>query len=652
MTTENTLYPNFSLIDHIAISIERGLDIVAAQLINSNDIDYTQALSNRENKSLLNLAAEKNMAYVAYTLILKGGDVNHAGNDGLTAFHWAVSWSNQLFVEVLMQYGANPDTSVLNHKTALKIAQQNHFVEIERAIVDYSQLFNALKNSPRYFSELKYQFQYFSIARFIANSLITNTVLTDLDIDHRDGGGRGKLKFEEIDALARVLQYNRSLTSLSLAWQDLKDDSIIALSNMLLLNTTLSTLYINTCQVTDIGASHLANALTKNTALKNLQIGNNCITNIGVKLICEMLLKNNTLTDMGIGDNDFNVEGTRHLISVLKNNTSITRLDLSHSNLEESEYFDNDVIKEFTALLSHQSTLKYLNISSNNNLGEIGAKYFSDVFASNTTLTGLNLSYCGIKTEGFASVANKLKYNTTLQTIKLGGEDAGINCQILIEVLKTNKSITSIDLSENDINAEIAEGLANMLKMNNTIKTFHLGDNPITNTGAKHIGKMLEINKTLESLNLRFIGIDLEGFEILIEALMFNTTLVELIADFTHKHDEDNEKYEASNKKQEKLLLRNQLLLKYPQFACFIKEACAKAGLYKPNIYSTEQEAISLKNLTGLFIYYNKTPLVNIPDEIKKFVEDIKEFDQGLDKIISPEDKTKALTENFNCKMG
>jgi hypothetical protein len=77
---------------------------------------------------------------------------------------------------------------------------------------------------------------------------------------------------------------------------------------------------------------------------------------------------------------------------------------------------------------------------------------------------------------------------------------------ILIEACKTNKSITSLNLTANNIGDDGAEALASVIMLNTQLNELYLGYNNITDKGAQGLRKALENNTGLTDLALRGNG--------------------------------------------------------------------------------------------------------------------------------------------------
>jgi Ran GTPase-activating protein (RanGAP) involved in mRNA processing and transport len=71
-----------------------------------------------------------------------------------------------------------------------------------------------------------------------------------------------------------------------------------------------------------------------------------------------------------------------------------------------------------------------------------------------------------------------------------------------VEGLKTNTTLTTLDLHGNDITEEGAKALAEMLQTKMTLTTLYLNNNNIKDEGAKALAEALQLHNTLTTLYL------------------------------------------------------------------------------------------------------------------------------------------------------
>ncbi|KAF9536772.1 hypothetical protein EC957_009735, partial [Mortierella hygrophila] len=162
----------------------------------------------------------------------------------------------------------------------------------------------------------------------------------------------------------------------------------------------------------------------------------------------------------------------------------------------------------------------------------IGGRDFgilADALKTNSTLTTLDLRGNSIGSDGAKALAEALKTNSILTTLDLGGNSIGSDgAKALAEALKTNSTLTTLNLWYNSIGSDEAKALAEALKTNSTLTTLNLERNSIGSDGANALAEALKTNSTLTTLNLESNSIGSDEAKALAEALKTNSTLTTL----------------------------------------------------------------------------------------------------------------------------
>ena len=186
----------------------------------------------------------------------------------------------------------------------------------------------------------------------------------------------------------------------------------------------------------------------------------------------------------------------------------------------------------FQANLARELGRSFLKLETlvlrNGNLSAANVAVLADLLKSNTTVTELNLCDSDIGDAGAATLAGELQSITTLKVLKLsrnGIGDAG--AAILASALKFNKTLTELYISGNCIGEAGAEGVADALKSNKTLTELDLSFNKIGDVGAAALAGGLKSNTTLIVLYLSANGIG-SGVTGLADGLKSNTTLSKL----------------------------------------------------------------------------------------------------------------------------
>jgi hypothetical protein len=98
----------------------------------------------------------------------------------------------------------------------------------------------------------------------------------------------------------------------------------------------------------------------------------------------------------------------------------------------------------------------------------------------------------------------------------------------LADALKVNSTITSINLSNNNVGVDGAKALAAALKVNSTITSINLSNNNVGVDGAKALADALKDNSTITSISLSYNNVDVDGAKVLADALKINSTITSI----------------------------------------------------------------------------------------------------------------------------
>ena len=115
------------------------------------------------------------------------------------------------------------------------------------------------------------------------------------------------------------------------------------------------------------------------------------------------------------------------------------------------------------------------------------------------TLTALDLRGNRISTAGIQALARLLTNSTQLKSICLEWNSLGIAASdigILTEALAINKTLTCLDLRNNQLSPESGSYLAKMLSINSALKTLDLRWNSIDDSAAIQMENAVKQNNT------------------------------------------------------------------------------------------------------------------------------------------------------------
>jgi Ran GTPase-activating protein (RanGAP) involved in mRNA processing and transport len=268
--------------------------------------------------------------------------------------------------------------------------------------------------------------------------------------------------------------------------------------------------------VGDAGASRISQLLSDEKtvpALQTMYLAGNCIGEDGVAHLADALRVNRTVKSLWLKRNPVHVDGVRHLASLLEENQTLEALDLVNTGLLD------EGVKVLFSSLRRNTTLRTLYLDANG-ITPAGAHHIADYFTF-------------LKTEGIKGLTGIF-----LAVNRLGDEGA----RIIAEGVRGYPHLVRLDLSSNRIQVP---GLKTVLEVAETLpalrflglglykSTTDLGELPnyFDGEGADCMAEFLRTNQTIQVLDLRDVNLRPGGFEMIVDALESNTTLLHLYSD-------------------------------------------------------------------------------------------------------------------------
>lgn len=142
------------------------------------------------------------------------------------------------------------------------------------------------------------------------------------------------------------------------------------------------------------------------------------------------------------------------------------------------------------------------------------------------TINSLDLTNQQINAEDIERLIQALKTNQTLTVLNLREnciQDKG--AQKLAEMLKTNRSLTTLNIENNQIGDLGTQALAEALIVNKTLSSLNLFNNQLSHQAGFALSELLQTTETLCSLDLGFNQLGDEGAQAIAKALKINQTL-------------------------------------------------------------------------------------------------------------------------------
>ncbi|CAF3899322.1 unnamed protein product [Adineta steineri] len=194
---------------------------------------------------------------------------------------------------------------------------------------------------------------------------------------------------------------------------------------------TLTTLSVARNQIEHESIRHLTSTLRSNATLTALSIGENQIGDEGMR---------HSLHVLDLSSNQLKVSNAQYLASMLENNTTLITLNLRDNKLRSKG------IEFIAGALEKNKTLATLNLWNNEIMG-VGVRSLANALQKNTALTTLDLGRNRIGTDGTKYLANMLRINSTLTTLDIGSNNIAENGQQnLIDAIQINKTLTTLNL--------------------------------------------------------------------------------------------------------------------------------------------------------------------------------------------------------------
>mmetsp|Transcript_9433 Transcript_9433/g.12268 ORF Transcript_9433/g.12268 Transcript_9433/m.12268 type:complete len:300 (+) Transcript_9433:87-986(+) len=154
------------------------------------------------------------------------------------------------------------------------------------------------------------------------------------------------------------------------------------------------------------------------------------------------------------------------------------------------------------------------------------SKDLAESLKINNSLLGLTFRGNCIFENDAQMLAEALERNSCLSSLTLNNErclqDKGV--QHLSDTLRTNQTLTKLDMRACNITDAGMKLFAEALTVNDGLKTLNLGFNHIRDDGARYLASSLRSNKTLLELGLEYNLIGENGALLLVESLTSRET--------------------------------------------------------------------------------------------------------------------------------
>jgi Leucine-rich repeat (LRR) protein len=179
----------------------------------------------------------------------------------------------------------------------------------------------------------------------------------------------------------------------------------------------------------------------------------------GVQLIIESLKKNSTLKAIHLSNCRIGAKMAKVIAGSLQQNATLQKLYLCGNPIR------NEGIKALGKAIGPHPSLKLLDLAWNNKIERNGWSAFFAALSDNTSLRHLNLGSCGIGDKEAAALAAMLKTNRTLEELILSNNRITVEGMTeLAKSLSAHPSIRLLDLAGNHIPLKHVSMLEHLVK--------------------------------------------------------------------------------------------------------------------------------------------------------------------------------------------
>jgi Ran GTPase-activating protein (RanGAP) involved in mRNA processing and transport len=374
-----------------------------------------------------------------------------------------------------------------------------------------------------------------------ADSLIeilqNNKLITEINIK---GNGFNRQKEEEI---AAIIGRNLALRKIANNPQnlDLKDQklgigNLMAVFKALKTNSMIANIDLENCDIDDQAAKSLIKVLKTNKIITNINLeGNNISASLKDKIFA-LLTRNRILKEIRNGEQILDMtnkylgaEELRVIFEVLRTNESVTIINLGNNNITD------DLIAEISESLKTNQSVININLQ-NNIISEKGLESLIKLAMSNKLIENINLENNNIGDAGAKIIINLLENNQLTAEINLEDNDISEELQNRIIALKTrdkaleaiNNDEAILDLSDKHLDIKELRVIFNGLKSNSSVKTIYLGNNQIGDEAIELLAELMAVNQSIVNIDLGNNNISHKGIATLAESIKNSNSLANI----------------------------------------------------------------------------------------------------------------------------
>ena len=266
-------------------------------------------------------------------------------------------------------------------------------------------------------------------------------------------------------------------------------------SSGLNMNDSITNLVLRDCFLSDEVSVMMSSYIEKSKLKVAVFVGCS-FSSMGIKNIFNSLGHIATIEIMVIGNMDINEEASIAVASAIANNLKMFYLEIVNCHLQ------NEAACQIITALRNISSLGTLILENNN-------------FSKDTT----------------DDLATAVSVNCRLKKLKLANNNLQHHAVVLTQALSQVKSLTDLDLSNNNMTDKVVDALALAIENNSSLQRVNLRGNALRTNGIMKIAQSLSWNSRLKVLDICNNQITEDAADAIAIAFLSNTSLEELYLD-------------------------------------------------------------------------------------------------------------------------
>ncbi|ELK24767.1 NACHT, LRR and PYD domains-containing protein 14 [Myotis davidii] len=337
---------------------------------------------------------------------------------------------------------------------------------------------------------------------------------------------------------ANCLIHNQNLLHLDLKGSDIGDGGVKSLCEALRHpDCKLQNLSLESCSLTTLCCLNISKILIRSHSLIFLNLSTNNILDDGVELLCEALRHPNChLERLSLESCGLTVAGCEDLSLALINNKGLTHLCLADNILGDGG------VKLLSDVLKHpQCTLQSL-VLRRCHFTSGSCEHLSSSLRSNKSLTHLDLASNQLQDDGAKLLCDVFRHpGCSLQDLQLMGCVLTSACCLdLASAILNNPNLRSLDLGNNDLQDDGVKILCEALRHPNcNIQRLGLEYCGLTSLCCQDLSSTLSSNQRLIKMNLVQNTLGCEGIKKLCEVLRSPECKLQVLGLCTEAFDEE-----------------------------------------------------------------------------------------------------------------